>query len=214
MAYFPKSQFKIKFTPGKQFRIATTKEEYKGFYMKTSRKSFYTGTQPSPESKELERISFGELVSQATTALANAALARVQAALQELTTKALSLALGAILRFFIKNKKTRKIKEITRDQVNIFKNDPRYEVAEIEWTIVGPVEDQIINGFKFEGAATKNRKAVEKAETTFPGIKDYLTNYSELVVDNVRLRKQELEQGNVKYYLYDQETGESIELES
>ena len=214
MAYFPKSQYKVKYTPGKQFRLKTTQEEYKGFYMKTSRKTFFTGLEPTPDSKELERISFGELVSQATTALANAALARVQAALQELATKALSLALGAILRFFVKNKKTRKIKEITRDQVNIFKNDPRYEVAEIQWTIVGPVEDQIINGFKYEGAATKNRKAVEKAEITFPGIKDYLTNYSEFVTDKVRLRKEELEQGNVKYYLYDQETGESIELDS
>jgi len=214
MPYFPKSQYKVRYTPGKQFRLVTTQEEYKGWYMKTSRKTFYTGIEPTPESKQLERISFGELVSQAVDVLAAAALSRIEAALQELATKALSLALGAILRFFVKEKKTKKIREVTRDQVNRFRQDPRYEVAEIEWTIVGPIDDQIINGFKYEGAATKNRKAVEKAEVTFPGIKDYLTNYSQLVVDQVRIRKEELELGNVKYYLYDQETGESIELES
>lgn len=207
MPYFPKSQYKLKYTPGKQFRLITTKEEYKGWYIKTSRNSFYTGTEPTPDAKELERISFGELVGDAVSNLADAALLI-------LAQKALQLALGAIDRFFAKNKRTKKIIEITRDEIYTYSQNPLYEVGKLTWTIIGPAEDQVINGYKYEGAISKNKKAVEELDKTLPGIKNTVTNYKQLVVDSARIREEKLVNGKVKHYLYDQESGEVIELDS
>jgi hypothetical protein len=47
MAYYPKSQVKTNlYTNGNEYMLSTTKEEYKGYYYKTSTGKLYTGANP------------------------------------------------------------------------------------------------------------------------------------------------------------------------
>jgi hypothetical protein len=59
MAYYPKSQVKTDlYTNGNEYRLSSTKKEYKGYYYKTSSGKLYTGANPMlPPSFLLEPIS-------------------------------------------------------------------------------------------------------------------------------------------------------------
>lgn len=58
MPYYPKSQIQINlFTKGKQFRVISSKDEYKGYYWKTSKGEYFSGRNPYDGSPiELEII--------------------------------------------------------------------------------------------------------------------------------------------------------------
>jgi hypothetical protein len=53
---------------------------------------------------------------------------------------------------------------------------------EITWWIEGPALDTKYNGYLYEGAISRNKKALAKAEKTFPGISSYLFSLDEFVL--------------------------------
>lgn len=87
---------------------------------------------------------------------------------------------GFMKRYFLKNTITSKIIEVDK---NFYKKDRRakelyIQKLMIKWVIAKPVKDLFNQGYVFEGAATRNKKAVMKANLEMKGIVDYLTDYA------------------------------------
>jgi hypothetical protein len=93
---------------------------------------------------------------------------------------------GITQRFFIQPKTTQKISEVDLDTYTQAQNQLiNYNFAQVDWIIKGPAEDQNFNGYLYEGAASKNQKAIQALESQMPGISTFVTNYSELVEEPV-----------------------------
>ena len=89
---------------------------------------------------------------------------------------------GKTQRFFIQPKTTQKILEVDKQTYHqAQKQLVNYNFAQTDWIIKGPAENQIINWYPYEGAASKNKKAIQALEKTIPGISTFITDYSLLV---------------------------------
>lgn len=87
---------------------------------------------------------------------------------------------GLMKRYFLKNTITNKIIESDK---TFYEKDIRskklyVQKLVIKWVITKPVKDIFNQGYVFEGAATRNKKAVMKANLEMKGIIDYITDYA------------------------------------
>ena len=64
--------------------------------------------------------------------------------------------------------------------------------AEIDWIIKGPAEDTMFGKYPFEGAESRNRKAIQALEKTMPGISTFVTDYRYLVEEPVVVQPQDM----------------------
>lgn len=92
---------------------------------------------------------------------------------------------GSVKRFFVKNRATGKIKELSKeDYRELLEDKPRYiNTVEVDWTIQGPVDDLEIRGRQLKGAETKNREAITQASREVPGLEQKITDYTRFVKD-------------------------------
>lgn len=88
---------------------------------------------------------------------------------------------GFITRYFVRRiTDMSMIVEVDKKQYSDFKNNTRFIVAEVRWKIVGKKETITqINGIELLGTIDTNKIAVSKADLTFGGLMNYITNYSE-----------------------------------
>ena len=70
---------------------------------------------------------------------------------------------------------------------------PSQNFAEVDWIIKGPAEDKDFNGYPFEGAESKNKKAIQAIEKQIPGISTFIKDYKLLVEDPPGYPQLELE---------------------
>ncbi len=87
---------------------------------------------------------------------------------------------GFMKRYFLKDTITNKIIEVNR---NFYRKDRKAKELYIQkliikWVITKPVKDIFNQGYVFEGAATRNKKAVMKANLEMKGIIDYISDYA------------------------------------
>ena len=87
---------------------------------------------------------------------------------------------GLMKRYFLKNTITNKIIESDK---NFYEKDIRSKKLYIQkliikWVIAKPVKDIFNQGYVFEGAATRNKKTVMKANLEMKGIIEYITDYA------------------------------------
>ena len=173
------SYTKPKSTPGGQFVIKSTGDEYRGTYFETSDGKYYSGTRPEDNGVELEKITAEYLED--LMPLVPAVLALLKGFFKPKPTNANKQA-GKLTRYFIKPKSKNKIQEVDLPTYIQAKSElQNYVFAQTDWIIKGPAENQIINGYPYEGAASKNRKAIQALEKTIPGISTFITDYSLLV---------------------------------
>lgn len=86
-----------------------------------------------------------------------------------------------ITRYFVRavNDKSM-ITEVDKTQYSDFKSNSRFITTEIKWKIVGKKETvKQLNGIELLGTVDTNKIAVSKADLTFGGLMNYITNYSE-----------------------------------
>ena len=89
---------------------------------------------------------------------------------------------GKTKRYFVQDRTTTKIAETDKDTFNEAKVEmTNQNFAQVDWIIAGPAEDQNFNGYPYEGAASKNKKAIQAIESQMPGISAFVTDYSYLV---------------------------------
>jgi len=88
---------------------------------------------------------------------------------------------GTVVRYFAEDVRTSQIKEVSKISYKAASKLPIYKVAEIQWTIQGPVADTTINSYLVIGAENKNRQAVLDAKSKIQNIDQVLTDFAEFV---------------------------------
>jgi hypothetical protein len=179
----PFSYTKPKSTSGGEFAVKRTGEEYKGTYIKTIDNKYYSGTKPEDNGVELEKIT-AQYYEDLMPLVAN--IPGLLKGFFKPTVKKGDTEKGRTRRYFIQPKTTGKIAEVDKQTYHqSTKQLVNYNFAQVDWIIKGPAEDRIINGYPYEGAASKNKKAIQALESQMPGISTFVTNYSELVEEPV-----------------------------
>lgn len=187
MPYYPETKYsKPKSARRGQFRIKGFDEIYTGLYVETFDKKYFTGTSPMDTQVELEKIeNTSTIAAAALTGAVNFVLGRV-------LTKS-EKDKGSIKRYFIQAAQNNKIVETDRTNYLLEKKAPLSKrFAEIDWLIKGPSENKTIGQYKYEGAASKNKKTIQALEKQLPGISTFITDYSYLVQEPALAAQQEL----------------------
>jgi len=95
---------------------------------------------------------------------------------------------GFVQRYFIKKINDSKIIEINESQYKDWSSQKidrtLYVAASLTWYITGEILDTIKNGIKIKGVQNKNKESVVAAAKIIPELLMYLTNLTELYVDN------------------------------
>jgi hypothetical protein len=174
-----------------EFLIKDTGEPYQGSYIETYKGTYFAGKTPEENGVELVPAEENPALERRNVLGGNLDLLLLNLAIAfKPSLSDLQKLLGKATRHFVQNKKTGKIVETdeeTAQQISeqVSGSLPNYAVASVEWVTKGPAEDKIVNGYPYEGAESKNRKAIETLEKQIPGISTFVTNYAELVVEPV-----------------------------
>lgn len=101
---------------------------------------------------------------------------------------------GSFRRYFLQDVRNGEIKEITSETYKSIADKGYYRRTKLEWNILGPSEDQIVNGYSYPGAAARNRDVVLQAEEVIPGMTEFLSDLKQFVVEEpskfIQLKKE------------------------
>jgi hypothetical protein len=188
--YVPESRYsEPKSTAGGDFAIIDTGEDYKGSYIETFDGKYYSGTKPEQNGVELIKLSPNYLEDLMPAALTAAGLL---VGFFKPKLKKGDKEKGITKRYFIQDKRTNKIIETDLETYQESTSIPSKRFEIVDWIIKGPAEDKVINGYPFEGAASKNRKTILALEKNMPGISIFVTDYSFLVEEPINTKEDEL----------------------
>ena len=194
--YVPESRYsETKNTPGGQFAVKDTGEDYKGSYIETFDGKFYSGTKPEQNGVELVELSPNYLEDLMPAAIVAAGLL---AGFFIPKLKKGDKEKGKTKRYFVQDKRTNKIVETDLENYQLAQTIPSKRFATADWIIKGPAENQIVNGYPFEGAGSKNKKTIQALETQMPGISTFVTDYSLLVEEPVDPKQNQLYSDTVR----------------
>lgn len=196
--YVPKSSVKKpKTTDGTEFVVASTQQFYSGSYVKTSQKQYFAGKTVDETGIELQKIKKGFDVPKLTPSGMLKGVGLLAMILKAVFTKQPSssdLHNGKTSRFFVKDTATGKIAETDEQTANQVKAEiPNIKVGSVDWIIQGPAEDRMYGVYKYEGAISRNKKAIQGLEKDLPGISTFVTDYAFLVQDPVQ---ENMKKGN------------------
>ena len=181
---------KPKSTKGGEYIEKVSGKDYKGPYIKAYKNKYYAGSNLDQNGVELVPAGIGG--SQIITP----ALALLFASIQGFFNKTLSSAdkeRGITKRYFMQTKIDNKIVEVSKSNYQQAQLAlPNQNFATVDWIIKGPAEDKNFNGYPFEGAESKNKKAIEALEKQIPGISTFIKDYKYLVEDPAIYQKPEL----------------------
>jgi hypothetical protein len=191
--YIPESKYrKPKYTSGEDFTELESEKPYKGFYIELYDGRYLAGK--TPEEGGVELVKESKLKDQLMMLVGPAATipALLAGAFKKKPTQS-EKDKGVTKRNFIQDKNNNKIIETDPDTYAQAKQElPNSIFVEVDWIIQGPADNQIVNGYPFEGAASKNKKTIEALEKTMPGISTFVTDYKYLVEEPVVTQPQNL----------------------
>jgi hypothetical protein len=197
--YIPKSSYtEPKYTLGREYTVKDTGEEYVGYYIEASRGKFYSGKSPQQGGGELFKIEKERLINQGAKVGIFALLATLAKGFFKPKLSSIDRERGFTIRYFIQDKNDNKIVETDRETyLEAQKELLNKRFIEVNWVIKGPAENSIIAGYPYEGAASKNKKAVAAVEKQIPGISTFITDYSLLVEEPVSATANELSSNTI-----------------
>jgi hypothetical protein len=192
--YIPKSSYtEPKYTLGREYTVKDTGEEYIGYYIEASRGKFYSGKSPQQGGGELLKIEKERLINQGAKAGIFALLATLAKGFFKPKLSSIDRERGFTIRYFIQDKNDNKIIETDRETyLEAQKELLNKRFIQVNWVIKGPAENSIIAGYPYEGAASKNKKAITVVEKQMPGISTFITDYSLLVEEPVSATANQL----------------------
>jgi len=189
--YVPKGKYKkAKHTSGGEFITTLDNQPYTGYYIEIYGGQYRAGKTPEDNGADLTKLVEDRLKAAAPLL---GVLAGLTAGLfsRKLTRKETDS--GVAKRYFLQNKVNNKIQEVDEPTYNAAKKElPNRVFAEVDWTVKGPAEDKMFGQYKYEGAESKNRKAIQDLEKQVPGISTIITDYKYLVQEPVIVDKQAL----------------------
>jgi len=157
-----------KFTQGGKYLLPNGKE-YVGWYFQTYNEEYYTGKEPGRNNLRLEPIADYE---NTTPRIFTPSIIQPT----EFDRKQ-----GYYIRYFLQDKRTKKIVEVKKEKYDQFVELVYISGLELKWILKKPANSIEWYGYHYEGAASKNQKAVEQAEKKFPWIKTQIKSYDEFV---------------------------------
>lgn len=189
--YIPETRYnKPKSTRGGEYTVKKTGEDYVGKYIETFDKKYFAGTKPEENGVELQKVN--EEFPIGLAFIAAPVVAGLLSGFFKAKLRKGDREKGFTKRYFVQEKKTSKIQETDQDTFMQVKRSPTMNLATVDWIIKGPAEDKNFNGYPYEGAASKNKKAIQALESQMPGISAYITDYSYLVEDPASTQKSVL----------------------
>lgn len=187
--FVPSSKYsEPKSTPGGEFVEKETRKNYKGYYIEVAGGTFLAGKSPEDKGVALEKISKLGNALERLSPIALSLLASIFKQLYKPKLTSGEVKAGVANRYFVQDKLTNKIAETDQESYEQATQLPTVRTAKVDWDIKGPANDQMINGYPYEGAASKNKKAIQALESQMPGISTFVTNYSELVEEPVIIK--------------------------
>lgn len=192
--YIPKSKYtQPKYTPGGEFIVEATGKDYVGSYIETYGDRYYAGTSPQQGGEEIKKISKEGIVDKGLKATGFAALLALLKGFFKPKPSPTDKENGKLSRYFVQDINNSKIVETDKDTfLQAQTQIPNRRFAQTDWIIKGPAEDKIINGYPYEGAASKNKKAIAALESSMPGISTFITDYSLLVEEPISATANQL----------------------
>ena len=182
--YLPQSKYKkAKNTPGGEFTVKETGEDYKGLYIETYRKQYFAGSTPEQNGVELEKVEKSSGFPDANKLLKSgfSLLTVLQAAFKKQLSQD-EVNKGIAKRYFVQDNRDKKISETSEELFEQGKEDlPDFIYIEVPWNITNPVDDIVINGAKFQGSESRNKETIKNLESQMPGISTYVTDYRYLI---------------------------------
>jgi hypothetical protein len=97
---------------------------------------------------------------------------------------------GSFRRYFLQDVRNSEIKEITSETYKSIADKGYYRRTKLEWNLLGPSEDEIVNGYSYPGAIARNRDVVLQAEEAIPGMTEFLSDLRQFVVEEASKFKQ------------------------
>ena len=176
--YLPKSKYTGPFKSSggdKELIYKDTLKAFKGEYFITYKNQIFEGTAPKFAGKELMfKLEYEKKLESKnkTTPPRSTVVAPTE---NDYSNKKFT-------RYFSRDKRSGLILELSKVEFNRVKKLPSIITTSIEWWIEGPVENTKYNGYTYFGAKNRNLNAVEEAEKTMRGIKNYLKDLSQFVV--------------------------------
>jgi hypothetical protein len=192
--YLPKFKTtKARYTPGSQYTVKSTGENYIGYYVLSSQGVPYSGKEfIQNASQELVSIVVQGVEQQEKEYVPYTDYDTVRKQQKEYDLRStLDLPVHIFIpdfefeinkRFFAKSKVTQAIKEISREVYLELSSKttkyhyPTYEILAMDWYVTGAVGDFQNGSYLIEGIRTKNTKEIAKAEKSMPGISQVVTN--------------------------------------
>ena len=174
--YLPKIKIK---TPNKADignMVDEAGKEFLGNFFETYKGEFFSGDRPSSNSKPLE--SLDRLESEH----GEDATSIFKIEFTPPTEK--QLADGKFKRYFIQDKRTKNIAEITKQKFQNLDTNLSTRKLSVDWNLTPPAKDVYFNGVRFEGAETKNRQVIQQASKTIEGLQDYIKDYTQFVPES------------------------------
>jgi hypothetical protein len=197
--YIPKTSYtEPKYTSGGEYKTKDTGEDYIGFYIEASRGKYYSGKSPQQGGAEILKVETEGLVNKGARAKVFALLLALAKGFFRPKLSSIDRERGFTVRYFIQDKNDNKIVEVDRETyLEAQKELLNKRFIEVNWTIKGPAENSVIAGYPYEGAASKNRKAITAAEKQIPGISTFVKDYSFLVEEPISATANELSSNTV-----------------
>lgn len=189
--YVPKGKYKkAKHTSGGEFITTLDNQPYTGYYIEIYGGQYRAGKAPEDNGADLTKLVDSRLKAAAPFlgVLAGLALGLFSRKLTKKETDS-----GVAKRYFLQNRATNKIQEVDEPTYNAAKKElPNRVFAQVDWNVKGPAEDKMFGQYKYEGAESRNKKAIQELEKQMPGISTFITDYKYLVQEPVVVDKQAL----------------------
>ena len=197
--YIPKgSVTEPKYTSGGEYKTKDTGEDYEGFYIEASRGKYYSGKTPQEGGAEILKVETEGLINKGAKAKLFALLLTLAKGFFKPKLSSIDRENGFTMRYFIQDKGNNSIVEVDRETyLEAQRELINKRFIEVNWTIKGPAEDSVIAGYPYEGAASKNRKAITAVEKQMPGISTFVKDYSLLVEEPISATANQLSSNTV-----------------
>jgi len=178
--------------PG-EFVEAQTQQYYKGLYVKTSDNKYFAGSSPIDTGIELEKVKdHANGLDEGIPFIFGILAGSVGGFFAKKLTKS-ERENGIAKRYFVQDRNDNKILETDKTTyLQTKKQVANRNFLEVDWIIKGPAEDKMFGNYPFEGAESKNKKAIQALESQMKGISTFITDYKYLVEEPVLAQQQQL----------------------
>ena len=169
--YLPKSKYKgPKFSQGDVF-VDENGEAYVGYYFETYDKKFFTGKQPSKNSKPISKFAENTGSRGSEIKFTNDIIKPTEKDYEQ----------EYFNRYFLEDKRNKNIIEVKKSKYLNFKRKGYINSTLVKWNLTTPVENLKRGSYIYFGSAAKNKESVINAEKNINKLSSIIKDYGKFV---------------------------------